>query len=207
MNPQPQVPVVVPSPDQTRSAVQAVAEALGSTAYAIVGGAACTMLGSHRSTWDVDFVVPKGQTRTARSLLKQTGTAVFNVDPRTQRTTFTPTPAIEIEILTPPLLFQQDFTAATPTVLVDGARVLKPALILNAKCRSVVQRTTPGKRESDAADILFLLRWCAANEQYPSNAEVPNAILDVVVAITEMFGGRENWENAGYDFQAGCWKE
>ncbi|KAK3305115.1 uncharacterized protein B0T15DRAFT_188878 [Chaetomium strumarium] len=60
-----------PPPGQVTAAARAVALSLGEELhYAIVGGAACLMLGSARLTADVDFVVPKGRTKNARRLLR-----------------------------------------------------------------------------------------------------------------------------------------
>ncbi|KAI1340962.1 hypothetical protein F5Y15DRAFT_378421 [Xylariaceae sp. FL0016] len=155
-----------PRSEVTRRAASAVSRALGNADYALVGGAACSVLGSNRLTADVDFVVPKGATKTARALLKQHPT-VSSVDKRTQHTTFVADPTVEIEILAPPALFQQDFSPNTPTLLLDGVRVLKPALLINAKCGSLPQRNTEEKQSTDSEDILFLLEWCARHKQYP----------------------------------------
>ena len=60
----------------TRTAIHAAAVAIGETLgtrrYAIVGGAACMLLGSMRLTEDVDLVVPKGTAPEYRKLFKTT---------------------------------------------------------------------------------------------------------------------------------------
>jgi hypothetical protein len=195
-----------PSPDQVIAAVEAVAYSLGSKQhYAIVGGAACLVLGSNRLTADVDFVVPKGKTKDARQLLKsQTG--YFAVESRTNHTTYRSSPPVEIEILAPPALFKEPFDEITETVEVNGTRVLKPTLILNAKCRSILGRATEDKKNTDAEDIVFLLQWCAENAVYPTSFEVPNATKEFVDYFIATYQGAEFWFNAGYDISRGVYQ-
>jgi hypothetical protein len=195
--------VEYPSADQIIAAVKAIAHALGtSQPYAIVGGAACMLLGSSRLTTDVDLVVPKGETKAARQLLKNQ-TDHFLVDSRTNHTICLGPPPIEIGILTPPALFREPFDASTGTIDVDGARVLKPTLLLNAKCRSVIDRPGEGKKTTDAQDIKFLLSWCAEHAMLPTAVEVPNATKEFVDYFVATYGGLELWSNAGYDFGSG----
>lgn len=99
-----------PSPNaQVCEAAKAVGSTLNGLKYAFVGGAACAMLGSTRVTTDVDLVVPKGGTKAARTLLGE-NSQQFKVDKRTLHTEYRTTPAIMIEILTPPTLFKAVYT-------------------------------------------------------------------------------------------------
>lgn len=164
----------VPTREQVRAAAIAIGSALGGNDYALVGGAACSLLGSTRATEDVDFVVPKDGTKNARKLLRQQNT-YFNVDKKTLHTWYKSIPPVEVEIVTPPALFKETFDASTPIITVGGVKVLKPALILNAKCRSILERANDRKKRNDAVDIQFLLRWCAQNGASPTSEEVPNA--------------------------------
>ena len=141
--------------EAVREAAQAVGRVLGDQVYAIVGGAGCALLGSPRTTTDVDIVVPRGQTMEIRKLFK--GQEGFVVEERTLHTYFSSNPRVDIEILTPPMLFKEAFDASTPTVMIGSAKVLKPALLLNAKCHSIMGRGET-KTRSDAHDISFLLR-------------------------------------------------
>jgi hypothetical protein len=191
-----------PSSVQTRRATLAVAHALGDLKYAVVGGGACSMLGSTRETEDVDFVVPMNTTKTARNLLKQKPD-YFDIDNRTLHTFYKSDPKVEIEILAPPGLFKEDFTESTPTISVDGVRILKPALILNAKCGSILGRHTEPKKRTDAIDIRFLLDWCHRNQVLPTANEVPNATKDFVDYFISLWGGEDLWKNAGYDLSTG----
>jgi hypothetical protein len=45
---------------------------------------------------------------------------------------------VEVEIITPPPLFRERFDNDMPVFLVNGVKVLKPSLILNAKCNSIL---------------------------------------------------------------------
>jgi hypothetical protein len=188
----------MPTSLQTRQAARAIAFALGDLKYAVVGGAACTILGSLRETEDVDFVVPQGETKTARDLLRQKPD-FFDIERRTLHTTFKSTPKVEVEILTPPALFKEHYSGTTPVVMVDGVRILKPSLILNAKCGSIQGRATQEKKESDANDIIFLLGLCYTNRDYPTTAEVPNATKNFVLGFIQVYGSEAQWTDAGYD--------
>jgi hypothetical protein len=150
--------------EAVREAAQAVGRVLGDQAYAIVGGAGCALLGSPRTTTDVDIVVPRGQTMEIRKLFK--GQEWFVVEKRTLHTYFSSNPRVDIEILTPPMLFKEQFDASTPTVIIGSAKVLKPALLLNAKCHSIMGRGE-AKTRSDAHDIAFLLRWLLESRDVP----------------------------------------
>lgn len=195
--PQPSAP-----PGHIRAAAQAVAQALNDKqCYAVVGGAACSLLGSTRYTVDIDIVVPKGSTKAARSLLKSR-LDDFEIDPRTQHTAYRSVPPVQIEILTPPLLFRGEFTSSTPVISVQGVQVLKPALILNAKCKSIIDRPSEQKRDSDAGDIKFLLTWCAENNINPQwGDEVPNATLRFVQYFISVYSEPLLWTNVGFDLK------
>jgi hypothetical protein len=170
----------------------------GNVRYAIVGGAACLLLGSDRATSDVDFVVPKGRIRDARLLLKAQSDH-FSVQARTNHTVYLSNPTIEIQIISPPALFKEPSDEATETFeVLDGIHVLKPALILNAKCRSILGRAGEDKKMSDSQDIKFLLSWCAENGM-DSKADVPNATKEFVDAFIATYGGAALWRRAGYE--------
>lgn len=158
-----------------QDATRAVGTALAEKKYAIVGGAACVLLGSRRVTKDVDFVVPKGETVEARKILK--GTPNFTVEPRTAHTYYKSESSkpLEIEILTPPVRFQDKFDSDTPTITHHNVKVLKPALLLNAKCCSILSRASDDKKASDAVDIQFLLEYHVQTKTKLTAEEVPMA--------------------------------
>lgn len=195
-------PATYPTTRHVIAAAQAVSRAFrdSDVKYAVVGGAACLLLGSNRATTDVDFVVPKGKIRDARLLLKA-HTEHFAVEPRTNHTVYLSTPPVEIQIIAPPALFKEPFDESTETVEVRGAQVLKPTLILNAKCRSILGRAGEAKKTSDAQDIKFLLHWCTEHVLYVT--EVANATKEFVNAYIALYGGEDLWRNAGYDLEHG----
>ena len=181
-----------------RNAAADVAGALGTKVpYAVVGGSACLLLGGHRATVDVDFVVPAGSTKTARQLLKNAGT--FTVEPRVNHTKHSAT-NVDIDILTPPKLFQGEFNSETPTVTVNSVRVLHPLALLNAKVGSILGRSSDAKKLTDAIDIAFLLDYCAREGIKIRAVDVPNAKAEMVVyLIQQMYVSKELWQSAGYD--------
>lgn len=188
-----------PPPDFITAAAKAVALSFGSTHYAIVGGAACLLLGSTRQTTDIDAVVAKGETKTARDKLAAQKTH-FSVDPKTRHTNYLSKPAVEIEILTPPLLFKENFDKDTPTVTVAGGiKILKPTLILNAKCGSILGRANEAKKLTDSRDIKYLLTWCAANKMWPTAKECPKVNKEFVEWFDSTYGGKELFKHAGWD--------
>lgn len=180
-----------------KSASAAVASAMGTDCYALIGGAACSMLGSRRITMDVDFVVPQGHTVPARNKLRNH--PGFEVERRTNHTKYVQhgSGSIQIEILTPPGLFKSQFSASTPCVLVDNVRILKPTLILDAKCNSILGRGQDSKKLTDAEDIKFLLTYIAFHK-IPVGSEVPNATGEFIAWFDQVYGGKELFQNAGF---------
>ncbi|KAN0095131.1 hypothetical protein V8E51_015842 [Hyaloscypha variabilis] len=182
--------------EAVRTAAEAVGKILGDTTYAIVGGAACALLGSPRTTTDIDIVVPRGQTVETRKLFRdQEG---FVVEKGTLHTYFRSEPRVDIEILTPPILFREGFDSSTPTIMVGSAKVLKPALLLNAKCHSILGRGEE-KTRSDAHDIDFILRWCHENNHPPMAGECPRVTRAFVAWYIQNFGCKNDWNNAGFE--------
>lgn len=196
-----------PSPETVRMACSTLGYCLGNQTYGIVGGGALVLLGSQRETEDVDMVVPQGETKNARSILRNQ-VAYFEVQAKTNYTHYKSSPPVEIEILAPPGLFKMPFTASTPIISIDGIKVLKPTLILNAKCDSILSRATDTKKGTDGYDIKYLLWWCVsengrAHNCVPTSSEVPNATTEFVEWFVGIYQARELWSTAGFDFIAG----
>ena len=173
-----------------------------SQVYAVVEGAACSLLGSSRVTTDVDIVVLQGATKETRQKLKSQA-AHFDVENRTFHTYYKSVSLVEVEILTPPLLFKENFTSSTPVIVVEGVKILKPALILNAKCHSILGRATQDKKRTDVLDIQFCLMWCVQNNAFPTGAEVPRASKQFVEWFTSEYSGEDLWLKARYNFETG----
>ncbi|KAK3903802.1 hypothetical protein C8A05DRAFT_32462 [Staphylotrichum tortipilum] len=141
---------------------------------------------------NVDVVVPKGKTRDARQLLRGQRSD-FVVENRTNHAIFRCTPPVNIEIITPPAMFREPFNESTETVEVNGVQVPKPTLNLNAKSGSIFGRATTGKKDADAEDLRFLLKWCVDNGMDLTNSEVPNATKELIDAFIARCQGAELW--------------
>lgn len=200
----------MPAPKlHNRQELMAAATALGNALiscekYAVVGGAACALLGSTRTTQDIDVVVPRGATVSTRQLLRSSHD--FLVEARTNHTWYraqTTTP-VQIEILAPPVLFQENFDQQTEVVTIGNVNVLKPALLLNVKCGSILSRSSDSKRRTDSEDIKFILSYCAQNRTYlPKASEVPRATQQFVHWYIQSYGGQDLWVQAGYNLETG----
>ena len=164
--------------------------------------AVCVVLGSTRATQDIDVVVLRGGTSKARQLLR--ASPLFEVEARTNHTTYKAESPVQVEILAPPVMFREPFDQETEVVTVEGISVLKPALLLNAKCGSVFGRNTDERRRTDFHDIHFLLQFCAEHQEYlPKASEVPRATKQFVHDIIQLFGDEGAWVRAGYDLETG----
>ncbi|ROW01241.1 hypothetical protein VMCG_05975 [Cytospora schulzeri] len=169
-----------PSHTLTSAAAHALALVLAEVPHALVGGGACSVLGHSRQTADIDAVVCKGQTSVARGRLNLYKANLL-VERGTLHTSYLSQPPVEIEILTPPKLFQEPFDETTPAITV------------------VVGRATTDKKLTDASDIRLLLRYCASHKMWPTATECPKANKEFV----DWFGstyGKGGWAEAGWDF-------
>lgn len=183
----------LPTLAETLSVVHAIAQTVTSTKYAICGGGACVVLGSARQTEDVDFVVPRGDTKKARSDLRSSQS--FTVQPRTNHTAFVgpnrDVEPIDIEILAPPVLFRYNYIGTDSEVmLVRGARVLSPYIILESKVGAIFSRSTDQKRKTDAADIIFLANFLASNRLQISVGQA-GLSEDFIAAFLQQFPNAE----------------
>jgi len=186
----------------TKAAAAAIATAMGSDCYALVGGAACTLLGSTRATEDIDFVVPQGQTPAARNKLRKN--SAFEIEAGTNHTKYVQAGSspVAVEILAPPGLFKGQFSTSTPCLLVNNVRILKPTLILDAKCGSILGRASDGKKQTDALDIKFLLVYIARYGM-SVGSEVPNATGEFITWFASSYGGKELFQRAGFTVPGG----
>lgn len=195
------------NPQDVHEACAALGACLGKNVkYAVVGGAACQLLGSTRETEDVDFVVPQGQVAAARALIGGDKER-FTVEPRTLHTYYKSTSQLRIEIISPPGTFKESFDAdtSTYTINVDGCNVevLHPLSILNAKCRSILERASDEKKKSDAYDIGFLLWWLAENKIFPTGQHAPNVSGEFVEWFIVTYQGDELWTRVNFDRKTG----
>jgi hypothetical protein len=178
---------------QVLAAAKAIATSLNGTTYAIVGGAACATLGSLREPSTIDIVVPRGETAAARQKFAQC-TESFVVEPKTRHTYFVQSvPWVQVVILTPPGLFRGDFTNETKVVERDGIRILHPLLVLDELCSAIMIRWDAERKQSDAEDILFLLKWLVEDEDPISRKDVKNANREFADWFVGKYGGQELW--------------
>jgi hypothetical protein len=179
-------------PSQILAATQAISESLQYIPYAVVGGTAYALLGSPCSVDSIEIVVPRGQTVLTRNTLRKNPDH-FEVDPRTRHTHFKGDFNVEISIVAPPGLFRGKFESNTKVVQRHGVNVLHPALLLNELSGTIKERVTEGKKEEDAADILFLLSWLGDDEEKIRWSDVPNASRAFAAWFIEKYRGEELW--------------
>ncbi|KAM5542115.1 hypothetical protein V8D89_004198 [Ganoderma adspersum] len=195
------------SREAVQAAAGAIANTVGARPYAIVGGAACLLLGGTRQTEDVDMVVPKNTVVEYRKLFRSSDAARLGFKTGTQqpRHTYHGQENVLIELLSPPGMFKSHFDENTPTVVVNGIRVLHPLILLDTKCGALISRAE-NKRFTDAQDITFLLGFCSSHRIPITTRDVPNASPDSIeYLISQGWVPREAWVNAGY-VQGRGWK-
>ncbi|KAI9758787.1 MAG: Aromatic/aminoadipate aminotransferase 1 [Chaenotheca gracillima] len=146
--------------------------------WAAVGGAALIALGSRRVTEDIDIVIaPPNRLREAKSALRNDPR--FTIEPRTRYTTFASSilsDPIQIDFLSFPATFKGRFEESTGvTMTSSGLKVLQLPFLLESKCDAISERSSEAKRESDAADIMFLLNLMVQYEVRTTLATVPSA--------------------------------
>ncbi len=211
----------VTAQSQITAATRALAQALENEPYAFVGGAACQLLGSARMTQDVDIVVPRGAPSRILDILRQSphfrmapnratsfvgaGAAADDMPGSAAAATAA---AVAVDVLSPPARFAEPYDAQTPTLTVDGLRVLHPVLILNSKCYSAQVRVDDSKAFGDVLDIGFLLGYIHEHPQLATGptlpvcrATVPRATPLFISCLVEEYPHlRQAWERVGYDF-------
>lgn len=134
-----------PSPQEVQEATYRLARRLITRRHVILSVVVhAKLLGPLRTTSDVDFVVPMNGTSSVRKILRTA--PGFQVEARTLHTRFKSARPVEIEILTPPVLFKETFDERTEAITLENVRVLKPALLLNAKCKSFTGRSSTAQR-------------------------------------------------------------
>ncbi|EEQ30400.1 hypothetical protein McanMca71_002293 [Microsporum canis] len=125
--------------------------------YAFIGGVACSLLGSQRTTHDLDIIVPQGARRQALSILARDSTnfgvaeggSWVNMNRR----------RYNLDVIEPQQIGQQ-FTGRE-VVISNGVRVLDPNLLLQYKRYSLSRRdrSRVSSIENDKSDIKFLTQY------------------------------------------------
>lgn len=156
-------------------------EVLGGTTYAVMAGIALRLLGSTRPTSDIDLFVPGSNLRVTQKFLDYGGnhfgawsskgkTVIWyrGLDGHRYRVYIWGTERIH----------HQFPTSAGGSVAINRVRVLKPALLLDHKCKSWaehVARNDQAMKKRDGGDIMFLLEYMVNKSLRTTNREVSHA--------------------------------
>jgi hypothetical protein len=155
-----------------------LAEVLGGATYAVIGGIALRLLGSTRPTSDIDLFVPSSGFRVAKKFVDSSDGhfGTYNSKGRTiiwyrgldgQK--------YRVYIWEAGQIRHQYPTSAAGSVTINGARVLKPALLLDHKCKSWAEQVARGNQsriKRDGGDIVFLLDYMGNKRLRTTNREV-----------------------------------
>jgi hypothetical protein len=178
-----------PPIDAVLQCLTAISNALkGREDYAIIGGAALIATGyTQRTTEDVDVLVRAGTTFSIKNLLSSH--PGFSLDVRTRHLLFTPDPpswTIPIDVLTPSLAFIPETEISEAVESDAGARIVRPAALLNYKISSSYTRSTAEKKMTDWTDVEYLIRWHLENSITLPPGAIPNATVEAFYDI-------QNW--------------
>jgi Ribosomal L30 N-terminal domain len=113
----------------------------------------------------------------------------FSLDVRTRHLLFTPDPqsrTIPIDVLTPPFAFIPEAEISEAVENDVGARIVRPAALLNYKISSSYTRSTAGEKLSDWADVEYLIQWHLENSITLQPGAIPNATVNA-------FYDSQNW--------------
>jgi len=179
-------------------ACRATGQALSNEPYALIGGAACSLLGSRRGTYDIDIVVLDGRKRAVVSQLDNL--PEFGVERGSMRTWYNASNGnhYNLDVMEPSTIHQQ-FTGSTETINVQGITVLKPVNILNFKCFSYVDRSRPAqKKQNDGRDIRFLLDYMIQHGERVHNGQLRFADEDFLVDYISSYPDtKDKWVQIG----------
>jgi hypothetical protein len=187
------------SPEVVREACEAV-NALGSARSAIIGGCAVDLLGARRGTKDVDILVPDRTKRSVRAAMEQSDQFWVGKAPdRRQMFKASNHRSYNVDIIQPADLGLDSRYAESGAFSIGGARILKPALLLNLK---VYSWNNPDRNEDsklrDLRDIGFLLDYMYRNEIQTSPDEVDLISPDL---LSELIGNNppdaSKWRDIG----------
>jgi len=180
---------VKPPMEAILQCIAAISNALnGREDYAIIGGAALIATGfKGRTTEDVDVLVRVGTTFSIKNILSTH--LGFSLDVRTRHLLFTPDPpdwTIPIDVLTPSLAHIPETEISEAVESDAGARIVRPAALLNYKISSSYTRSTVEKKMTDWTDVEYLINWHLFNGITLSPGAIRNATV-------EAFYDGQNW--------------
>ncbi|KAL2105057.1 hypothetical protein VUR80DRAFT_9082 [Thermomyces stellatus] len=184
--------------DMTRrdmyEALDAIAEALPDTPYAIVGGLALMLLGSTRPTKDIDIVVPDGKGAEVATLLAAEGmfgTATTVNGKRRVWFDASSNRRYNVDVLEPHDIGQVFPQGVPETRNIQGYPVLDPKQLLNFKIASWTDRmgTQSVKKENHARDVLFLVDYLAKKKVVVDQGEVYHATDQFLMLFNATYVG------------------
>ena len=133
---------------------------LGNLKYAIIGGAACFLLGSTRLTHDFDIIVLDGTKKSAMAKLSQNkelfGSAQGGIWVNTEDGG-----RYNLDVIEPRQIRQRFSGGSGEIIKIQGVNVLRPSLLLEYKQYSYAHRDAgrQASKNTDAMDLQFLTRY------------------------------------------------
>lgn len=173
--------------------------------YAVIGGIAMMKLGSEgRDTADFDILVSGGDAKRAAQALA-TGGRGIGILPQSGKDQVWYTDggkSRNIDVMEPGPIGGSDLNpTGADTVLVNGARILRPELLLNLKCFSWMNRDSSkaDKKRLDAKDIRDLLKFLTKEKQPPARELLFNADQRFFTAWMQTHPDtKQAWQQLGF---------
>jgi hypothetical protein len=168
-----------PSLGHTKECLAALSSALKDKKYAVIGGAALVALGStHRTTEDVDILVPTGTTIVTKNTLSMY--PQFTIDPRTRHLTYSSPNfqhenPIQIDVLTEAMAFIPAAELESTFRTDSGVNIAKPSTLLNYKISTSYGRSSLWKKRTDWEDVQYLIAWHVNHVNKLPPGGIPNA--------------------------------
>lgn len=154
----------------------------GRIPYAVIGGIAIMKLGdTQRKTADFDILVANGWNKKAVQALlasHSTGIGVLEQSGNDQVWYTQDGKSHNVDIMQPMKIGGVDLNPeGKDTMVVNGARILRPDLLLNLKCYSWMARdpSKTDKKKQDKDDIRYLMEYMTKSGLHVSPVAVPNA--------------------------------
>lgn len=175
-------------------ALDAMAEALRDTPYAVVGGLALMLLGSTRPTKDIDIVVPDGRGAETAALLAAEGMFGAEVGATGKRRVWFDASShrrYHVDVLEPHDVGQVFMLGIPETKTVQGYPVLEPRQLLNFKIASWTDRrgTQSVKKTNHARDVVFLAEYLAKKGVVADRGEVYHATDEFLMLFSASYVG------------------
>lgn len=169
-------------PDLLPDLVTGLAGLLGATTYALMGGIALRLLGQTRRTSDIDIFVPGGSGQLAKKFADSNSVHFGAHKARRSRAIIwyrgLDGHRYRVYFWEPQQIGHPFPPSAVGIIMISGVRVLKPALLLDHKCKCWTEHAECGDQamvKRDGGDIMFLLGYMGNRRLCATQREVPNA--------------------------------